>query len=216
MPFSRLRSNQRFALRWGFFRKSHALWNCLAFHLIVDDTLRLMRLTVGIPSILTFFLELPSFPRWMGAARIAGGSGERAEYGLWHDYHETKLQWRRIINRGGKGSGWEWRRVYDHPDTKIARQESLISHLVIKRGNAWAKANGVDSWRLAVTSWRATSGHWWIPCLYDHYFILYAAREGGLMGEASMRTRLSPRLTAQDVFDELSKQIVIPPSGAKA
>lgn len=201
------RRESRFAIRVGFFRGARKLWNCLAFHLVVDDTLGIMRFSCGIPGLFTVFTETPLIPDWLGAKRLAGGKGERAEYGLWHDFHETKLQWRKIINLSGRGSGIEKRWVHLHRAPVVTRRESLISHLVADVGAAWAEAKHLDSWTFMLSTWSARCGKWWIPRLYDHYFILTAKAADGIAREASTKTRLGPHMRAIDIFNDLRRQL---------
>ena len=198
----------RFSFRFGLFRGAHKLWNCLAFHIVVDDSQRTMTLTLGLPALFTWIIETPLIPTWLGSRWLSGGEGERAEYGLWHDYHETKLQWRRIINLGGMRGGWEFRAIHDHgPEGKIFRHETILTAWVADIAQPWVEANHVDRWKLVLSTWRAPSEHWWIPTLYDRCFILHAFRADGINHEATVKGHISKRLTAEQVFNDLTKQI---------
>jgi hypothetical protein len=210
MSFFRPLAMSRFAIRIGLFSGARKLWNCLALHLVVDDTLKTLRFTVAIPKLFTVFLEVPQLPYWLGGKTLAGGVGERSEYGFWHDFHETKLQWRRILNLPPPRAGWEKRwvhRMIDNPD--VFRSESLVSSLVSDAGEAWANAHGVIGWRFAISTWRALSIKWWIPSLYDHYFILYATTADGGHHEVTLKVQLSPKMDANHIFAQLSSQIVL-------
>lgn len=201
------RTPARFSGRLGLFHGAYKVWNCLAFHLIVDDQQGTLRFTVAIPGILTIFLQTPQLPRWLGATTLAGGYGERAEYGLWHDYNETKLQWRRIINKDGPGSGWEKRWVRRNLNASVVRHESLISSLVADQGEAWEAAHGLVAWTFMLTTWRAISPRWWVPCLYDHHFVLSGTDQDGNIHDASYKAKLGPYMSAEAIFDQLTAEI---------
>ncbi len=200
----------RWALRIGFFRSASKLWNCAALHLVVDDSTHLMRFTLALPGLITLIVQVPQLPVWFGGITLAGGIGERAEYGIWHDFYETKWQWRKIIDRSGPGSGWEKR--YPHPTpvpARVTSQESLVTALVDQEGRAWAATNHVDRWRMVLTTWHALGGHWWIPSLYDHVFKLYATDTRGHQSEAMIHVPLSPQMDAKVIFTELIHQIAL-------
>jgi hypothetical protein len=197
----------RLSIRMGWFRGARKLWNCLAFHLVVDDNRRLMTWTLAIPMIFTLVVETPALPYWMGAHTLAGGIGERAEYGFWHDYHETKLQWRKIINLAGRKGGWECRSTHRHGDPVVIRHESIITDWVVGDAQSWIDANHIDRWKFVVSTWVAQSAKWWIPSLYDHFFILHAAQPDGLDHEVSLKTTISKRLDPKAVFKQLTEQL---------
>ena len=197
----------RFSFRLGWFRGARKLWNCLAFHVVVDDSQRSWTTTIAIPMLFTWIVELPLIPAWLGSHILSGGVGERAEYGLWHDYHETKLQWRKIINISGPRGGWEKRWMHDHEETQISRHITILSAWVSDLAQPWVDANQVDRWHLDLTTSFAPSSSWWIPSLYDHSFVLYASQKGGVEHEATMKAKVTKRLSAAEVFSELSQQI---------
>lgn len=200
-------SSSRFRFRWGLLWRAKKVWNCWACHLVVDDQQGILRFTVAIPRLFTFFLQTPQLPVWMGSLTLAGGLGERAEYGLWHDYHETKLQWRRIINRSGPGSGWELRWVRRNLKAVVTRHESFITSLVADRGEAWAQTHAMASWYFMLTTWHAISTRWWVPALYDHHFLLSATDSNGDVHDATYKAQLGPTMIACDIFDRLAKEI---------
>lgn len=207
------KQSSRFSFRCGWFRGARKLWNCLAFHLVVDDSQRSCKVTIAIPCLITLIAEFPLIPIWMGSRILTGGIGERAEYGLWHDYHETKFQWRKIINLGGPRGGREWRHVHlhgsDDESARVYRNETIISAWVADLNvvQDWVTTNHIDRWVLLVSTWRAESSRWWIPSLYDHFFVLRASAIGGVEREASVKENISRRLTSEQVFTELSQQI---------
>lgn len=214
------KQSARFSFHCGWFRGARKLWNCLAFHLVVDDSQRSCKLTLGVPCLITLIAEFPLIPVWLGAHLLTGGAGERAEYGLWHDYHETKFQWRRIINLGGPRGGKEWRKVHLHTAAgedvaRVVRHETIISAWVadLDAVKAWVVDNHIDRWSLVVSTWRAESSRWWIPSLYDHFFVLRAAQSADLPErtgnekEATIKENISRRLTPEQVFTELAQQI---------
>lgn len=202
------RAPSRFSVRLGLFRGACKIWNCLAFHVIVDDQQGTLRFTVAIPSLFTLFLQTPQVPRWLGGASLAGGYGERAEYGFWHDYNETKLQWRRIINRADAGSGWEKRWIRRNLKASVVRHESIITALVADQGNAWALARALQSWYFMLTTWRAISHRWWVPCLYDHHFVLSITDADGGLHEATYKAKLGPFMSAETIFTQLTAEIL--------
>lgn len=208
MPFLRTLSRWCRPAEWvgrlGFFRRAANLWNCLALHLVVDHGSKTMRLTFGIPGIITFVGQCPILPDWLGGQWLAGVGGERAEYGFWHDYFETKLQWRKEIDR--PGLGYEKRWVHSHPEQVTVQRETLLSDHVLPQGNAWAAEQHFERWRLILTTWRAASHKAFVPALYDHYFTLSGYEASGASHDQTLRSSLSPQLCLDTVFDQLVKK----------
>lgn len=204
---SRSLNLSRFAIRVGLFKWARKLWNCLACHCVVDDSKGTMRFTFAIPGVITIFLDTPNLPVWLGGKLLAGGDGERAEYGFWHDFHETKVQWCKIINMD---AGWEWRIVHNGGEADETRYETIITPMVAECGDAWAKESNIDRWKLTLTTWRAHAHKWWIPTLYDHYFVLYAQVAGeSIQRTAELKADLSPRMVACEIFKKLTQLITL-------
>lgn len=198
-----------FSLRAGWFRGARKIWHCLAFHLVVDDTKRSMKITVGIPWFLTMIVEVPLIPYWLGSNVLTGGIGERAEYGLWHDYYEFKLQFRRIIDLSGLRAGWEYRRVHKHSDAPVTKVDRLISNLVYNDPytKVWIKEQTIDRWAFEMSSWFVPSSSWFVPDLYDHVFSLKAAKKDGKLKEIWIKQNISKRLMSDQVFRCLTKKL---------
>lgn len=190
----------------GLGRRARKLGNVLAFHLIVDGHAGSLHFTWGIPWLFTLVLVTPlpinRFTRW-----ITGQGGERAEYGFWHDYHETKLQWRRIINLPVGEGGWEKRYLHRPTQQVSYRHEHYVSSMVGKNGNAWAQKYGVDRWALILATWRVRSSHCWIPDLYDHRFTLRIQTKAGQVEEASTKAVITPHLCPKLIFAELARTL---------
>lgn len=199
----------RFSFRCGWFRGARKLWNCLALHWVVDDSQRTVKFTLAIPRLVTMVIQTPTIPRWMGSHVLSGGLGERAEYGLWHDYYETKLQWRRIINLGGKRGGKEWRATHMHGQPTITKFDTIITALVADEPivKDWVESNRIDRWWFVVSVWRAKSSQFWIPSLYDHFFTLHAQQVGGTLKEVSIKQNISRWLMPIQVFQTLTEQL---------
>jgi hypothetical protein len=198
-----------FSFRAGWFRGARKVWHCLAFHLVADDTKRTMKFTVGIPWFLTVMVEVPLIPIWLGGNILTGGAGERAEYGLWHDYYEFKLQLKRIIDLSGQRAGWEYRRVHSHGEATITKVDRLISNLVYDDPytQLWVEDQKIDRWAFEMSSWYVPSKHWSTPDLYDHVFTLKASQEDGKMKEVWIKQKISKRLMPAQVFHCLTRKL---------
>lgn len=210
----------RFAFRVGFFRKARRIWNCLAWHWAVDEAKRTLRMTFAIPGILTAVVETPLPLPTRLAVLMAGGEGETAGYGLWHDYYETKLQWRYVV--GLPRVGYEWRRVHDRPHCQVFVQDTVLTGLVGDVGAAWAERNKVERWELRMVTQHEEVRYSLIPDLYDHHFVLRAVTvddTGETTHEATLRADMSPKIKLMDTFITLTEQIdltqpAIPPAPA--
>lgn len=209
MPFtlpSRSHGPASWQLALGLGRRARKLGNVLAFHLIADGQEGRLRFIWGIPWLFTFLLITP-LPINRFTAWLTRRQGDRAEYGFWHDYHETKLQWRRIINLPVGEGGWE-KRVLHRPTRKVTyRHEHYVTRLVDKGANLWAARNNIDRWSLILATWRVQSSHRWIPDLYDHRFTLRIQSKDGQIEEASTKAVITPHLYPQQVFAELAKTL---------
>lgn len=208
MPFAADSPNEAkhawlFVIR--FLGQAKTLWHCLALHLVVNHAERQMVFMLAIPRLFTLYLRTPILPDWLGGAWLAHGLLERAEYGFWHDYYETKLQWRKIISKVHEGL--EWRITRDSCKRPVTRTETLMSSQVQTQGDAWAKAQDFASWGLVFASWSAKSGHWCVPNLYGHCFILKAVKAD--KDECQMRRHfIRPnQVKLSTVFTVLSQDI---------
>jgi len=198
----------RFSFRFRWFLGARKLWNSLAFHLVVDDAHDIFTLTLAIPLLFTWIVQCPLIPYWCGRYALTGGVGERAEYGIWHDYYETKLQWRRIINLSGPRSGLEKRWTHYHGNVRrITRHETIITGWIADLAQSWVDVHRVDRWKLVIATRYAASTRWWIPSLYDHYFVLHAQKADGIDHVASIKAHVSKRLFADEVFTELTNRL---------
>jgi hypothetical protein len=199
----------KLSFRAGWFRGARKVWHCLAFHMVADDTKRTMKFTIAIPWIMTLVLETPLIPSWLGASYLTGGKNERAEFGLWHDYHEFKLQWRRIIDLSGKRGGWEYRHIHKHGHVNITKTDSLITNSVYDDPYTfvWVKENHIDRWAFEASVWYVPSRCWYIPDLYDYVFTLKAQQIEGKMKEVWLKQNISKRLMPLQVFQCLTKKL---------
>lgn len=204
LPFMTCVSHRRpWQLAVGVGRKARKLGNVLAFHVIADGQDERLRFTWAIPWLFTLIAEVP-FPLNRLSVWITGRIGDRAEYGFWHDYHETKFQWRRVINLD-LGEGGHERRWLHRPGQQVSyRHEQYVSTLVADQGNRWAQRHGIDRWVLILSSWRVRSHHWWVPDLYDYRFTLRIESPECGMEEASIKAMVTPQLCLHDVFNELA------------
>jgi hypothetical protein len=199
----------KLSFRAGWFRGARKVWHCLALHMVADDTKRTMKFTVAIPWIMTVVLEVPLIPSWLGGTYLTGGKNERAEFGLWHDYHEFKLQWRRIIDLSGKRGGWEHRHVHKHGKVNITKTDSLITNTVYEDPFTfvWVKENQIDRWAFEASVWHVPSKSWYIPDLYDYVFTLKAQQTEGKMKEVWLKQTISRKLMPLQIFQCLTKKL---------
>lgn len=193
--------------RIGFGRRSRTLGNLLACHVVVDSGAERLGITLAIPWLFTLRAEAP-LPLNPWTAHLGGGVGGRAEYGFWHDFYETKLEWRRVLDLPvGKGGGWE-RRVLHHSSPKMVyRREHYLTPLVDKDGRKWAGQHDIDRWSFILTTWRVRSHHLWIPDHYDHRFTLRVESAAHGSEEASMRAEITPNLYPREVFAKLAGRL---------
>lgn len=198
-----------FSFRAGWFRGARKIWHCLAFHLVADATKGTMKLTVGIPWLVTAIIKVPLVPAWLGGAFLTGGVGERAEYGLWHDYYEFKLQFKRILDLSGQRAGWEYRRVHTHGEAPVTKVDRLISNLVYDDPytQEWVAAQKIDRWAFEMSSWYVPSSYWLTPDLYDHVFTLKASQVNGTLKEVCVKQNISRQLMPAKVFHCLATKL---------
>lgn len=191
---------------FGLGRKARQLANCVACHAVLDGHAGQLLLTLALPRCFTFLLQMP-LPLNAITVWLTRQIGERAEYGFWHDYYETKFQWRHVIDLPAGQGGYEKRHLHQRTDRVVYRHEQYVSDMVKDEGNQWASKEGLDRWALLLATWRVKSAHWWVPDLYDHRFTLRIQSKGDVVEEASLKATITPRICPQHVFIELASTL---------
>jgi hypothetical protein len=202
-------SVHKHASHWQIFlafgAKARKLFHGVAFHAVVDGHESEITFTAAIPWIFAFRFIAP-WPLNRVTAWLSGGIGERAEYGLWHDYYETKWQWRFVLDLAKVGR--EKRRIHEHDiEHQGVRQIQYLTDHVPGIGNRMTEELGYDRWALTLMTWHVKSERFWIPDLYDYRFILRVEDQEGHVQEATLKAAITPRLHARDVFLALIRQI---------
>lgn len=180
--------------RVRFLGRAKLLWNALALHLSLEGTTGRGVLFLSIPGLLSLV--------WAFPVRIHLTWITTREYGFFHDFFETKLQWGKCITC--PGVGFEKRVVRDQNEATIVRTITPFNCRVNDLAESWAAGHQFDSWELTMIHQEARSRSLLVPKLFDYGFTLTACRHGNVVADVRYRPVVPYHGFATEAFLTLS------------
>lgn len=165
------RNKTRMNFQYAIGKGTHTLCHCLVMHWMFDSTERDMVFTLAIPNVLALLVRLPLLPKWLGGTALSGGPDERSEYGIWHDYYQTTIQFRNKVYRT---TNVGYKKRFIHTDYNSQRSETVLDLLAVITNNPETQVfrdrygnSGLAFYRCVN---RIKNSRYWIP---DSYHVEY-------------------------------------------